>query len=166
MKKIIGIMGPTDAKEQDLINAYQIGKYCAENDYVTLTGGLKYGIMNEALKGAKDHNGQTIGIMPTDDRSKFSEYVDIPIITTMKAGRNYIEILTSDIIVACGISAGTSSEISLAIKPGKKIVLVGLQEEDNNFYKRLAPNQVYIAKDYMQAIEFLNSFSSDEVEKN
>ena len=153
---IIGVMGPRNAREQDLINAYQIGKYCAENNYVTLTGGLNQGIMNEALKGAKEHNGQTIGIMPTDDRSKFSEYADIPIITTMKAGRNYIEILTSDVIVACGISAGTSSEISLAINPGKKIVLIGLQDEENNFYKKLAPNQVYTANDYIQAIEILD----------
>ena len=67
MKKIIGIMGPTNAKEKDLINAYQIGKYCAENNYITLTGSLKKGIMNEALKGAKEHGGLIIGIMPTDD---------------------------------------------------------------------------------------------------
>ena len=50
--------------------------------------------MNEALKGAKQQGGLTLGIMPTDDKTEFSEYVDIPIITTMEAGRNYIEILT------------------------------------------------------------------------
>ena len=149
MKKIIGIMGPTNAIEDDLINAYQIGKYCAENNYITLTGGLKYGIMNEALKGAKENGGLTVGIMPTDDKSEYSKYVDIPIITTMT--------LTSDIIVACGISAGTSSEISLAIKPKKKIILIGLDENTNNFYQNLAPNQVFIAKNYMEAIKILNS---------
>ena len=157
MKKIIGIMGPTNAKEDDLINAYQIGKYCAENDYIALTGGLKYGVMNEALKGAKENGGLTIGIMPTDDKTEYSEYADIPIITTMKSGRNYIEILTSDIIVACGIAAGTSSEISLAIKPKKKIILVGLDENANIFYKNLAPTQVFIAKDYSEAVKILNS---------
>lgn len=155
MKKIIGIMGSTIAEEKDLINAYQIGKYCAENNYITLTGGLKEGIMNEALKGAKEHGGLTIGIMPTDDRTRFSEYADIPIVTTMKAGRNYIEILTSDIIIACGISAGTSSEISLAIKPGKKIILVGVDKKTIDFYKMLAPNQVFFAKDYTEAIKLL-----------
>ena len=157
MKKIIGIMGPTKASEKDLINAYLIGKYCAENNYITLTGGLKNGVMNEALKGAKEHGGLTIGIMPTDDKTEFSEYADIPIITTMKAGRNYIEILTSDIIVVCGISPGTSSEISLAIKPGKKIILVGLDEQANNFYKNLAPKQVFTVKNYKEAIELLEN---------
>ena len=111
--------------------------------------------MNEALKGAKQQGGLTLGIMPTDDKTEFSEYVYLPIITTMEAGRNYIEILTSDIIVACGISAGTSSEISLAIKSKKEIILVGLSEEVNNFYRNLAPNQVFIAKDYREAIKIL-----------
>lgn len=157
MKKIIGIMGATKANEKDLMNAYELGKYCAEKEYVTLTGGLKYGVMNEALKGAKENGGITIGIMPTDDREEFSEYVDIPIITTMESGRNYIEILTSDIIIACGISAGTSSEISLAINPRKKIILVGLLKEANDFYTNLAPNQVLIAKDYKEAIIILEN---------
>lgn len=155
MKKIIGIMGATKANEQDLINSYQIGKYCAQNDYVTLTGGLKYGVMDEALRGAKENGGLTIGIMPTDDRNEFSKYVDIPIVTTMKAGRNYIEVLTSDILVVCGMSAGTSSEVSLAIKPKKKIILVGLDSETNNFYKKLAGKQIFIAKDYKEAIKII-----------
>lgn len=153
MKKVIGIMGATKATEEDLKNAYEIGKYCATKGYIALTGGLKYGVMNEALKGAKENNGLTIGIMPTDNEDEYSEYIDIPVITAMKAGRNYIEILTSDIIVACGMSAGTSSEISLAIKPGKKIILVNTYDEANIFYKKLAPNQIFIAKDYNEAIE-------------
>lgn len=159
MKKIVGIMGATKAKEEDLINAYQIGKYCAENDYVTLTGGLKYGVMTEALKGAKENGGLTIGIMPTNDKNEFSEYVDIPVVTTMKAGRNYIEVLTSDLIVACGMSAGTSSEVSLAIKPGKKILLVGTDKETNDFYKKITNNQIFIAKNYKEAIIILKELN-------
>lgn len=93
---------------------------CKKWIYKILTGGLKYGVMDEALRGAKENGGLTLAIMPTDDREEFSKYADIPTITTMKAGRNYIEVLTSDIIIACGISAGTSSEISLAIKPKKR----------------------------------------------
>lgn len=159
MKKVIGIMGPTAAREQDLNNAYELGKYCAEKGYVTLTGGLKYGIMNEALRGAKENGGLTIGIMPTDNKEEYSRYADIAIVTTMRAGRNYIEILTSDIIIACGIGAGTSSEISLAIKPKRKIILVGLDDICNDFYKKLAPNQVFLAKDYIEAIKLLENFT-------
>jgi len=155
MKKIIGIMGPSKAEEQDLINAYEIGKYCAKHGYVTLTGGLKYGVMDESLKGAKDGGGLTVGIMPTEDKSKYSEYVDIAIVTTMSEGRNYIEMWTSDIVVVCGISIGTSTEVSLAIKPGKKIILVDSYEEAITFYKKLAPNQIYVAKGYEEAIKIM-----------
>lgn len=153
--RIIGIMGATKATKEDLKNAYEIGKYCAKKGYATLTGGLKYGVMEEGLRGAKENNGLTIGIMPTDNKDEFSKYADIPVVTTMKAGRSYIEILTSDIIVACGVSAGTSSEISLAIKPNKKIILVNGYEEANVFYKKLAANQIFIAKDYSEAIQLI-----------
>jgi hypothetical protein len=161
MKKIIGVMGATEASVQDLKNAYEIGKYCALKNHVTLTGGLKYGIMDEALRGAKESGGLTLGIMPTDDKREFSEYADISIVTTMKSGRNQIEVLTCDIIVACGISAGTSSEISLAIKPNKKIILVNVYEEAVVFYKKLAPKQVYVAKDYSEAIEIMDEILTD-----
>ena len=157
MKKIIGIMGPAKPTKEQMLNAYEIGKYCAKQGYVTLTGGLKAGIMDEALRGAKEKNGLTIGIMPTDDKTKYSEYIDIPIVTTALAGRNIIEVLTCDILVACGISAGTSSEISLAIKPGKPIILVGMDDITNDFYRQLIPNkQLSIVKDYNEAIQEIN----------
>ena len=156
MKKIIGIMGPTKATEEQKLNAYQIGKYCAEQGYVTLTGGRKAGVMDEALRGAKEQNGITVGIMPTDDKSEYSDYADIPIVTTYRSGRQIIEILSCDIIIACGISAGTSSEISLAIKPGKPIILVGMDDITNDFYKQLVPsNQLNIVSDYKEAIEVI-----------
>ena len=156
MKTVIGIMGPGKASEDDLVNAYEIGKYCAGKGYAVLTGGLNIGVMNEALKGAKENGGITVGVLPTDDRTQFSEYIDIPIITTMLAGRNIINILSSDIIVACGMASGTSSEVSLAIKPGKKVILVNAYEEANVFYKKLAGDQIFVVKDYKEAIKVLN----------
>lgn len=163
MKKIIGIMGPSKATDEQMNNAFELGKYCAEHGYVTLTGGLKAGIMDEALRGAKQQNGLTVGIMPTDDKSKYSEYIDIPIVTTAKSGRNITEVLTSDLLIACGISAGTSSEISLAIKPGKPIVLVGMDDITNNFYRQLIPsNQLNIVNNYQEAIQVIERIFENE----
>ena len=96
MNKVIGIMGPNNATEKNLKDAYEIGKYVAGNGYIVLTGGLNVGIQNEGLKGAKASNGLTIGIMPFNEPDKFSEYVDIPIITNMRSGRNYINVLSSN----------------------------------------------------------------------
>ena len=158
MKTIIGIMGPgSDAKETDLQNAYKIGSFCGKNGLVTLTGGRNEGVMNEALKGAKEAGGLTIGILPSDDPSTFSKYLDIPICTNMRSGRNYINVLSSKVIVACGIDHGTSSEISLAIKPGKTIILVGLHKEANEFFKKLAPEQIHIVNNAEEAIELLKN---------
>lgn len=156
MKTIVGVMGPgSNASDTDLKNAYEIGKFCASKGWVTLTGGRDKGVMNEALKGAKENNGLTVGILPNDDKETFSQYLDIPICTKMSSGRNYLNVLSSDIVVACGMDHGTSSEVSLSIKPGKKVILVGLFEEANKFYKKLAPNQMFVVESYKEAIEIL-----------
>ena len=154
--KIIGVMGPgASASKTDLQNAYNIGKFCAQKGWITLTGGRNKGVMNEALKGAKENGGLTVGILPTDEKELFSKFLDIPIITNMRSGRNYINVLSSDIVAVCGIDPGTSSEISLAIKPGKTIILIGLYDEANVFYKKLAPDQIICVKDFKEAINFL-----------
>ncbi len=156
MKKIIGIMGPgSDADKTDLKNAYEIGKFCAKKGWITLTGGRNSGVMDEALKGAKENKGLTIGILPTDEKELFSKFMDIPIITNMRSGRNYINVLSSDIVVVYGISPGTSSEISLAIIAKKKLILVGLYDEANAFYKKLSPENTYCVKDYKEAVKIL-----------
>ena len=45
--------------------------------------------------------------MPFNEPKKFSEYVDVPIITNMRSGRNYINVSSSDLLIACGIDVGT-----------------------------------------------------------
>lgn len=158
MKTIIWIMWPWEkATDKDLKNAYEIWKYSALKWYITLTWWRNKWVMNEWLKGAKVNWWLTLWILPSDDRSQFSNYLDIPVITTMKSWRNFINVLTSDIVVVCWIDAGTSSEISLAIKPWKKIILVWLYKEANTFYTKLAPTQVFVVKDYIEAINVLNS---------
>ncbi|MFA5931584.1 MAG: cytochrome [archaeon] len=155
-KLIVGVMGGGEnATKEDIKNAYEIGKFCASKGWITLTGGRNKGVMNEALKGAKENNGLTVGILPNDDKKSFSNYIDVPIITNMRSGRNYINALSSTIIVACGMGPGTSSEVSLAINSEKKVILVGVYEEANKFYKRLDQKKTLIAKDYKDAIELL-----------
>lgn len=48
VKTIIGVMGPgSNSSDQDLKNAYEIGKYIASKGYVTLTGGRDEGVWNK-----------------------------------------------------------------------------------------------------------------------
>lgn len=161
MNKIIGIMGPNNATEKNLNDAYEIGKYAASKGYTILTGGLNVGVQNEGLKGAKSSNGLTIGILPFNEPEKFSEYIDIPIVTNMRSGRNYINVLSSNLVIACGIDIGTISEISLSLVKtnNKKVILVGALEEANNLFRKLRPDNVFIAKDYNECIEILNKIN-------
>ena len=47
--------------------------------------------MHSASRGAKENKGITVGILPGDDYSALSEYVDIPIVTGLGNARNNIK---------------------------------------------------------------------------
>lgn len=136
-KAIVGIIGPGESATQENINlAYQIGEIVAQLGFIVLTGGRNCGVMEAALKGAKMNNGITVGILPDDNKDRMSAYVDIPILTGMGNARNNINVLSSDLIIAIGEGPGTLSEISLALKAGKKIFINKNEEETLKFLKR------------------------------
>src|SRR4028119_2317735 len=116
MRKIlIGVMGPgTGASQADQQNAHALGKLIAEEGWVLLTGGRNVGVMDAANTGAKAANGLTVGILPTVEPSGISKAIDIPIFTDMGNARNNINVLSSDVVIACGMGAGTASEVALA----------------------------------------------------
>ena len=156
MNTIIGVMGPgEEATSDDLKNAYLLGKFIAKQDWVLLTGGRNAGVMHSASKGAKENNGLTIGILPGDNYSSLSEYVDIPIVTGLGNARNNINILSSIVIVACGIGPGTISEIALAIKAGKNVILLNDDETAKNYFKKLCNEKVHIAFNIDEAYALL-----------
>lgn len=114
--------------------AYLIGKMIAKEGWILLNGGRPSGVMESSARGSKENGGITVGILPTDQADWASQYIDIPIVTGMGLARNVINILSSDIIVALPGSAGTISEIALALNHGKKVILfrfdVGLWIKD------------------------------------
>jgi uncharacterized protein (TIGR00725 family) len=104
-----------DARAIDVRNAFALGSAIADQGWIVLTGGRNRGVMDAASKGAKASGGLTVGILPTKNRRTTSAAVDIAILTDMGSARNYINVLTSDVIVACGEGgAGTVSEIAWA----------------------------------------------------
>ncbi|MBW4521324.1 MAG: TIGR00725 family protein [Scytolyngbya sp. HA4215-MV1] len=147
MKKIIiGVMGPGEgATDRDLTVAYELGRAIALDGWVVLTGGRNTGVMDAACRGAKSAHGLTIGILPTNHSNDISAAVDIPILTGMGNARNNINVLSSDGVVACGLGAGTVSEIALALKAHKPVVLLNQSEESQMFFRHLAADAVWIA---------------------
>ena len=140
-------MGPgIGATESDQQNAYELGKLIAQEGWVLLTGGRNAGVMNAANRGAKAANGLTIGILPTADGSGVSEAVDIAIITDMGNARNNINVLSSDVVIACGMGTGTASEVALALKANKAVVLLSDHQESQVFFTSLSSSMVFVAE--------------------
>ena len=119
---IIGVMGGGDASAPDIQSAYQLGALIAKQGWLLLNGGRSAGIMEASAKGARDHGGITVGILPDETARRASRYIQIPILTGMGDARNYINVLTSNIVVACPGGAGTISEIALALKNNKQVI--------------------------------------------
>jgi len=126
---IIGIMGGGKAARKDEKAAYRLGGLIAKEGWILLNGGRNAGIMEASAKGAFDHGGLTVGILPDDNCDRVSEYIKIPIITGMGNARNCINVLSSDIVVACPGGLGTLSEIALALKNSKAVILLNFDGE-------------------------------------
>ncbi len=150
-------MGPgKEATKKDIENALQLGELIASQGWVTLSGGMKSGVMGAVNEGAKKKNGLTVGILPNDIVEEHSEHLDIPIITNMKAGRNYINALSCDVMVACGMGPGTSSEVSHAIQTNKPIILLGADNETKKFFGKIGQRLIHIANSPKEVIEMVN----------
>ena len=154
---IIGVMGGgrTSAKVAQL--AYELGAAIAGKGWRLLNGGRAAGVMEYSARGAHEAGGQVIGILPTDDRSGMSQYVDIPIVTGMRDARNLINVLTSDVVVALPGGAGTLSEIMLALKNERPTVLLGYSQEqvEGLLADQLKSGALQLAKDLSEALRLI-----------
>jgi uncharacterized protein (TIGR00725 family) len=150
---IVGVMGPGEgATERDRENAYQLGRAIAQEGWALITGGRNQGVMDSASRGAKEAGGLTIGVLPSADRDGMSPFVDVPIVTGMGEARNNINVLTSDVVFACGMGAGTASEVALAAKGRRHIILLDVGDQAARFFVELDPNRVHVATDVENAV--------------
>ena len=80
--------------------------------------------MQASVTGAREADGLTVGVLYDEDRDNAAEGLDIVIPTGMGAARNIINVLSSDVVVACRGTGGTLSEIALALRFGRPVVLL------------------------------------------
>lgn len=126
MKKIASVIGPSEISKEEYKRIERLGEILAEMDFVVATGGL-YGTMEAALKGAKNKGGLTIGVLPTFEK-KANPYVDICINTGMGPFRNYLLVVIADIVVCTGLSRGSWTELTMALRLDKKVIFLGKGE--------------------------------------
>jgi hypothetical protein len=150
-------MGPGEfASDTDQRLAYELGARVAQQNWILLTGGRASGIMDAASRGAKQAHGLTIGILPSADARGVSDAIDIVIPTGLGNARNAVNILASQVIIACGMGSGTASEVALAIKSHKPVILLNVSPACQTFFQELsAPVSatVMIAQSPEEAIE-------------
>lgn len=127
---IIGVMGGGTADPGDTKAAYRLGSLIAEQGWVLLNGGRNAGVMNASAKGARENGGLTIGILPDDNPRMASPFIQIPILTGMGHARNCINVLSSHAVVACRGGSGTISEVALALKSNRPVILMNFNIKD------------------------------------
>ena len=158
-KPIIGVMGPGEnARPEENEMAFALGKAIAEHGWIVLTGGRSFGIMEAAMKGAHEADGLTIGILPADNTLNSSDAADIKILTGMGSARNLINVLSSHILVVIGMAAGTASEVALAIKANKKIILLHQDEITIRFFKNLGTYKVMVANTIDETLQIIKDY--------
>jgi uncharacterized protein (TIGR00725 family) len=163
-KTIVGVMGPGDnATEQECEQAYQLGQLIAAQGWVLLTGGRNVGVMDAACRGAKAAGGLTVGILPTKTFEAVSDAVDIAIATDMGNARNNINVLSCAVVIACGMGMGTASEVALAIKNGKSVVLLTQDRSTVEFFNNIARDRIAWADSAEEAIAIAFSVISNQL---
>jgi uncharacterized protein (TIGR00725 family) len=81
--------------------------------------------MAAACRGAKEAGGMTIGIIPGYDDRAANPWVEHVICTGLGQARNVLVAATGQALIAVGGGWGTLSEISLGLRLGRPVVLLG-----------------------------------------
>jgi uncharacterized protein (TIGR00725 family) len=153
---LIGVLGPGEgAGQKEMDDAQLVGEMIAKAGWALLTGGRVAGVMGAAAKGARAAGGLTIGVLPTPDTLGASPAVDVVLATGLGEARNAVIALSSNACVVCGMNAGTASEVALAIRAKKPVVLLRADEVTAKFFRALDGEVVRVAMSAGEAIEML-----------
>lgn len=129
LKKLqIGVIGynsgsTINISDDTLKLAYTIGSEIAKRKAILISGGLG-GVMRASCKGARDHKGFAIGIVPQDSPNEANEYCDAVISTGVGLSRDFIVAHSSDGIISVGGGVGTLIELCVGYMTKKPMVAI------------------------------------------
>ncbi len=158
-RRMVALIGSGREPEPSVLErAAQVGAWIAGAGYDLLTGGGE-GVMaaaSQAFAGVPDRRGLVIGILPGskvertdgsyayDISSRYpNPWVEIAIFTHLpwsgdrgmsNESRNHLNVLSAHVIVALPGGAGTRSEVELAVRYERPVVLYGEAEELHGFH--------------------------------
>ena len=146
-------MGGSKASAEVCAHAKQLGSLIAQRGWVLLNGGRNQGVMAASAEGAKQAGGTVIGILPDSTDSRASPHLDFAIMTDIGDGRNLLNVLSSDVVIACPGKLGTLSEVVLALKRDKPVILLGWELTDPQFKHFIKTGQLTHAATPEEAVE-------------
>lgn len=155
-RPVLAIIGGAAADVRANRDAEELGALAAERGWVVITGGRATGVMAAAFRGAKSRGGLTIGILP-DASAEVAPDADVAIITDLHNARNNVIVLSGSVVVACGVEGpGTASEVALAIKNGRHVVLLNASDESVRFFQRISAKQEVLLHTAANATEAMD----------
>ena len=135
----VAVGGPGESASADAIaDAAEVGGLIAQRGWITLTGGRSVGVMAAAAAGARAAGGLAIGLLPGGDRRDAAPDLAVALPTGLGEARNAVLVTAADAVVACGVNPGTASEIALALRANKPIVLVKPSPSAVEFFSSIA----------------------------
>lgn len=162
---VVGVIGAGEyADERAEAHAFQLGTLIAQAGWAVLSGGRDAGVMRAVNAGAKQVPGSlTVGILP-DAETPAGPDVDLVIVTDLGSGRNNLIVLTSQVVIACGRGGpGTVSEVALALKAGKPVVLLDVDPAAARFYQELGGRLVAAVKTPEEAVAAVQRIAAGRV---
>lgn len=120
----VAVFAASDGPPEMLAAAEAVGRALAARGCVLVCGGLGGG-MRAACRGAKAAGGSTVGIIPGYDAIAANAWVDRVVCTGLGQARNALVAASGEAAIAVGGGFGTLSEIALALRLGRPVVLLG-----------------------------------------
>ncbi|HVF30174.1 MAG TPA: hypothetical protein VNA22_04355 [Pyrinomonadaceae bacterium] len=157
-KTLIAVVGAARELAAANSNARELGELIAAEGWILITGGRNAGVMRAANEGAKQVEGSiTVGILPNAGFDVAPD-VDVPVITGIGQARNNIIVLSADVVIACGVDgAGTTSEVALALKNRKQVVLLGVKDSAHNFFAEIGGDRVHRSETPSEAVRIVKT---------
>jgi uncharacterized protein (TIGR00725 family) len=119
----LSVFGAGDATERQVALAHEVGRRLAEAGVALVTGGLG-GVMDAASRGAATAGGVVVAVLPGSDPSEATRHATVVVATGVGEARNLAVAASGEAAIAIGHGYGTLSEIALARKLGRRVVVL------------------------------------------
>ncbi|MFC6993004.1 TIGR00725 family protein [Haladaptatus sp. GCM10025707] len=125
----VSVIGGSTVDDETYDLAVAVGNELASRGHAVVCGG-RGGVMEAACRGAREEDGETIGILPGTDPAQANAFVTTPIATGIGNARNVLVVLNGAAVIAIDGHYGTLSELGHALDFGKPVAGLHTHEID------------------------------------